>query len=251
MARRRCSTTSEVRPDGDRARSPPAAGPAASRRGPRGPCRRTAPASGCAGSASRSSPGCRRRSPFSPRSMRWRTPKRCCSSTTARRRSRKATSFWKRACVPTRIAIFACGQRRELGRALGALVAAGQDLEPHAGRLGQRRQREEVLAGEDLGRRHHRRLPAGLDRGQHGEERDQRLAGADVALQQPVHPEAGGHVGGDLGHGAGPARRSGGGGARRAPAACRRPSPRVAKPLARFICARAIASVIWWARSSS
>ena len=45
------------------------------------------------------------RSPFAPRSMRWRTPKRCCSSTTARRRSRKATSFWKSAWVPTRMSI--------------------------------------------------------------------------------------------------------------------------------------------------
>ena len=60
----------------------------------------------------------------------------------------------------------------------------------------------EVLAGEDLGRRHQRRLPAGLDRGQHREERDQGLARADVALQQPVHPRRRRHVGGDLGDGA-------------------------------------------------
>ena len=74
-------------------------------------------------------------------------------------------------------------QRGEPGGALGALVAAGQDVEPHPGGLGERLQRQEVLAGEDLGRGHQRRLAAGLDGGEHGEERDQGLAGADVALQ--------------------------------------------------------------------
>jgi hypothetical protein len=45
----------------------------------------------------------------------------------------------------------------------------------------------EVLLGEDLGGRHERDLLSVLhrhDRGQHG---DDRLAGADVTLQQPVH----------------------------------------------------------------
>ena len=87
------------------------------------------------------------RSPLAPRSMRWRTPKRCCSSTTARRRSRKATSFWKSAWVPTRIGDLAGRQRRELGGALGALVAAGQDVEPDAGGLGERRERERGAGG--------------------------------------------------------------------------------------------------------
>ena len=50
------------------------------------------------------------------------------------------------------------------------------------------RERVVVLAGEDLGRGHQRRLAAGLDGGEHGEERDQGLAGADVALEQAVHP---------------------------------------------------------------
>ena len=81
------------------------------------------------------------------------------------------------------------GEGGELGGALGALVAAGQQVEADAGGLGERRERVEVLAGEDLGRRHQRRLAAGLDRGEHGEQRDQRLAGADVALQQAVHPQ--------------------------------------------------------------
>ncbi len=56
-----------------------------------------------------------------------------------------------------------------------------------------------MLAREDLGRGHQRGLAAGLDGGEHGEERDEGLAGADVALEQAVHPLPGGHVGGDLG----------------------------------------------------
>ena len=44
-----------------------------------------------------------------------------------------------------------------------------------------------VLLGEDLGRRHQRDLPAGLDRLQRGQRRDDRLAAADVALQQALH----------------------------------------------------------------
>ncbi len=95
------------------------------------------------------------------------------------------------------------GQRLELTGAFAALVAAGEDVEADAGGLGERCQREEMLAGEDLGRRHHRGLASGLDRGEHGEEGDQGLAGADVALQQAVHPVGRGHVGSDLGDGAG------------------------------------------------
>ena len=178
-------------------------GPAASRRARRGPCRRRRRARGCAGSASRSSRGCRRPRPSAPRSMRWRTPKRCCSSTIARRRSRKATSRWKRAWVPTRMPISPAASARELRGTLAALVAAGQEREADAGGLGEGTQRLEVLAGEDLGRGHQRRLAAGLDGGEHGEERHQGLAGADVALQQAVHPAGLGHVGGYLGDGAG------------------------------------------------
>ena len=44
-----------------------------------------------------------------------------------------------------------------------------------------------MLLGENLGRRHERDLPSGLDRLQRGERRDDRLAAADVALQQPLH----------------------------------------------------------------
>jgi hypothetical protein len=55
-----------------------------------------------------------------------------------------------------------------------------------------------MLAGEKLGRRHQRGLRAGFDRLRHGDERDHRLAAADVALEQPHHAVRRGHVGADL-----------------------------------------------------
>ena len=90
-----------------------------------------------------------------------------------------------------------------------ALLPAGQqpDLEP--GRPGEPAQGRLVLAGQDLGRRHQRRLRAALDRAQHRHQRDHGLAAADIALQQPHHPPRLRHLGADLGdrHDAG--RRSG------------------------------------------
>ena len=55
-----------------------------------------------------------------------------------------------------------------------------------------------VLGGEHLGRGEQRGLPAGVDHLEHRPQRDQRLAGADLALQQPVHRVRLGQVGGDL-----------------------------------------------------
>ena len=57
----------------------------------------------------------------------------------------------------------------------------------------------EMLAREQLGRRHQRRLRAGLDRACHGEQRDHGLAAADIALQQTQHAVRTGEVGVDLG----------------------------------------------------
>ena len=45
-----------------------------------------------------------------------------------------------------------------------------------------------MLAREDFGRRHQRGLLAGLDDGGRGQQRHHRLAGSDIALQQPQHP---------------------------------------------------------------
>ena len=121
---------------------------------------------------------------------RCSTPKRCCSSTTATARSRNSTPFWISACVPTTTSRLAADLR--LDRA-GEERAA--DAELHADPL----DREEVLLGERLGRRHQRALPPGLDRAQERVERDDRLARADVALEQPLHRRRPGEVGVDLG----------------------------------------------------
>src|SRR6185503_3183671 len=67
------------------------------------------------------------------------------------------------------------------------LEAPGNPRYAHAQRLEPVRELEEVLLGEDFGRRHQRRLPAVLDGLQRRERRDQRLAAADVALQQTAH----------------------------------------------------------------
>ena len=56
-----------------------------------------------------------------------------------------------------------------------------------------------VLLCEHLGRRHQRALVAALDRGEQCGDRDDGLAGADVALQQPVHRHRPGQVLGELG----------------------------------------------------
>ena len=59
-------------------------------------------------------------------------------------------------------------------------------------------EREEVLLGERLRRRHQRAEPPGLDRAQQRIERDDGLAGADVALEQPLHRHGPLEIGVDL-----------------------------------------------------
>ena len=56
-----------------------------------------------------------------------------------------------------------------------------------------------MLLGEHLGRRHERALVAALHRDEQRGERDDRLARADVALEQPVHRRGAGEVVRDLG----------------------------------------------------
>ena len=70
-----------------------------------------------------------------------------------------------------------------------AFLAAGQDRDLHPGTFCQRRNRLDVLAGEDFGRRHQGRLLAGFRDGGRSEQRHHGLAGADVALQQAQHPQ--------------------------------------------------------------
>ena len=55
-----------------------------------------------------------------------------------------------------------------------------------------------VLGGEDLGRGEQGGLPAGVDDLGHGTERDDGLAGADLALQEPVHRLVAVELGGEL-----------------------------------------------------
>ena len=54
-----------------------------------------------------------------------------------------------------------------------------------------------MLLGEHLGRGEQRRLPAGVDDLEHRAQRHQRLAGADLALEQPVHRVVAGQLAGD------------------------------------------------------
>ena len=90
-------------------------------------------------------------------------------------------------------------QRRQGFAALRGLVAAGHQRHAQAGLPGERRHPVEMLARQNLGRRHHRRLPANLDHVGHGEQRDDGLARADVALQQPDHALFGAQVRADVG----------------------------------------------------
>ena len=55
-----------------------------------------------------------------------------------------------------------------------------------------------MLLGEQLGRRHDRRLDSRSPSRAAREQRHDRLAAADVALQQPVHAALAAHVGDDL-----------------------------------------------------
>ncbi len=128
---------------------------------------------------------------------RCSTPNRCCSSITTRPSRWKATRSSSSAWVPTTrraspvwsfppCLLFRRGQPTD------------QQLGPKLERRQQPGERRVVLLGQQLGRRHQRRLVVVLDRQQHREQRHDRLAGADIAHEQPVHPFGGGHVGGDL-----------------------------------------------------
>ena len=76
---------------------------------------------------------------------------------------------------------------RELAPARRRARRAGQQRDAEPRGLQQPRDVHEVLLGEDLGRRHEGHLQAVLHRDERRQQRHDRLAGADVALQQPVH----------------------------------------------------------------
>ena len=74
------------------------------------------------------------------------------------------------------------GDERDLGAVRVAVQLAGAAERPE-----QLAHAAQVLRGEHLGRREQRGLPAGVDDLEHRAQRAERLARADLALQQPVH----------------------------------------------------------------
>jgi hypothetical protein len=98
---------------------------------------------------------------------------------------------------------------RDLRDAVRDLVAdllrtdrSGEQNAPHAELRAQRLERQEVLLGKRLRRRHQRALPLVLDRAQQRVQRDDRLPRSDIALQKPLHRRRLRKVEVDLGDGA-------------------------------------------------
>ena len=81
---------------------------------------------------------------------------------------------------------------------LSALLAAAEERDLQSCRRSEAANRLEMLACQQLGRRHERGLRAGLDRGRHGEQGNDGLAAADIALQEPQHAVGIGEIGVDL-----------------------------------------------------
>ena len=81
----------------------------------------------------------------------------------------------------------ALGQGAQRFRPLGRPIAAGQQGKPQPRGLGKTHHACIMLARENFGRCHQRRLAPGFDDMRHGEKRDDRLARADIALQKPQH----------------------------------------------------------------
>ena len=81
----------------------------------------------------------------------------------------------------------ACRRRRRPAPPIFDFDRAGHERAADAELGADALDRQEVLLGERLGRRHQRALAPDLDRPQERVERDDRLAGAHVALEQPLH----------------------------------------------------------------
>src|SRR5690625_148352 len=82
-------------------------------------------------------------------------------------------------------------------------TAAGKKIRVKAGRPGQREEGLVMLACKDLCRGHEGCLMPGLHSRQHGEEGNEGLAAADIALQEAQHAVRGGHIRLDLLEGCG------------------------------------------------
>ena len=91
------------------------------------------------------------------------------------------------------------GKRRQNLGAFAAALAAGEDGDADAGGGRQPRDGGKMLTRQNFGRRHQRRLAAGLDHGRGGKQRHHGLAGADVTVQEAQHAiglrEVGNNVG--------------------------------------------------------
>ena len=155
----------------------------------------------CAESASPSSPaGAAAVRPCSRRASRCSTPKRCCSSTTTRPRSAKlhtapGCSAWVPTTMPACAAAAsssAClrarprAATRSAGRR-GSRASSAPRRPPCANGPSSASIERACCGGQHLGGREQRRLPAGVDDLQHRPQGHDRLARADLALQQPVH----------------------------------------------------------------
>ena len=88
-------------------------------------------------------------------------------------------------------------------RALAAPLAPREQRDAQARGGAERADGLKMLPGEQLGRRHQRRLRSRLDRACHGEQRDHGLAAADIALEETQHALRAREVGVDLGQGTG------------------------------------------------
>ena len=147
--------------------------------------------------------------------IRWWTPNRCCSSMTASERSANATPPARGRASPRRGRRLRRDPLEDPGSVLPRHRGGEQGVR-HAGRRPRRDRIQrglrassaradassrydrprtteerldltEVLSREHLGGSHDRRLVARSDRDEGRVQRDERLAGADVALEQDVH----------------------------------------------------------------
>ena len=136
--------------------------------------------------------------PFARSVARCTTPKRCCSSMIARPSERKCTSPARARACRRPGGCRPAARRASRSRRFRPVVAPVMSSTRKRDCLQQLSQAEKVLLGENLGRRHERHLQAVLHRDERREQRHDRLARADVALQQPVHRRRPLHVVDDL-----------------------------------------------------
>ena len=125
--------------------------------------------------------------PLAESARRWCTPKRCCSSTTTRPRRWNSTPAWKSACVPTTIcasplAIRASASLRSAAPSLPVSSTASMPAASASGAMVAKCWRARSSVGAISAA-----WPPASTTSRHGDQRDDRLARADVALQQPQH----------------------------------------------------------------